>query len=108
VRASLKHVRMIHSDKAGGPQEGSPIDWAALVAHTIHPAKVAILEALRSVGVALSATELTEMLSDGEFNFDIVHYHLLSLAKVGAVAQTSSRPVRGARERHYVLSGLDL
>jgi DNA-binding transcriptional ArsR family regulator len=85
-------------------REISMFDWEKLVASTIHPAKVAIIEALRWTEQPLSATELSEILKEGGFSFDGIHYHLRGLVKVGAVTEASSRTVRGARERFFLLS----
>jgi hypothetical protein len=76
-------------------------DWANLVALTVHPTKVAIVEALKCVGGPLSATELAEILKEGGHNLDMVIYHAGGLVKLGVLELAHIRRVRGARERFY-------
>lgn len=78
----------------------SEFDWASLVALTVHPLKVAIIEALLWVEEPLSATELTRM-GEGDYNLDMVIYHTRGLVKMGVLEATDMRRVRGARERFY-------
>lgn len=91
-------------EKEDNGREIPAVDWSALIAHTVHPAKVAILEALHAIGMPLSATELTELLRDGGFSFDSIHYHLGALAKMAMAEEACTRPDRGSRERYYALS----
>jgi hypothetical protein len=73
-------------------------DWAALVARSVHPLKVAIIECLLWVEEPLSAIEMTQMF-DGDYPLDLVKYHVGRLAKQGAVEVTDERRIRGAREK---------
>jgi DNA-binding transcriptional ArsR family regulator len=75
--------------------------WASLVAATIHPVKVAIIEALLWVHVPLSGTELAEIFGNGDYNLDIVLYHLRGLVRLGLIEVTDTRRARGARERYF-------
>jgi hypothetical protein len=72
--------------------------WGSLVASTIHPVKVAIIEALLWVYEPLSATELTESFGHDDYNFDIVLYHLRALVQFDVVEVTARRHTRGAQE----------
>jgi DNA-binding transcriptional regulator GbsR (MarR family) len=63
--------------------------------------KVAIIEALLWVHEPLSATELEEILEDGDYNLDMVLYHLRGLSRLGVVELTNTRRARGARENYF-------
>ena len=75
-------------------------DWGALVALSVHPLKVAIIECLLWVEEPLSATEMTQMFDSG-YPLDLVKYHVGRLARQGVVEVTDERRVRGAREKYY-------
>jgi hypothetical protein len=84
--------------------DGPAFDWAALVPLVVHPAQVAIVEALLWIGHPLSATELCDLFDEPEcYYLSIVSYHLGKLANYGALRETGSRPVRGATETYYFL-----
>lgn len=90
--------------------EGAPdapeFDWAGLVAQTVHPAKVAIVEALQWIGHPLSALELTAILADAHYGKDLIAYHARALAELGAIEVAASRRVRGAWENYYYFHAL--
>lgn len=92
-----------HGEKGGS----RPFDWATLVAQTVHPVKVAIIEALQWVDQPLSATKLTAMLEDDAYALDDISYHLRGLLKLGSIEVVDSRQGRGAPERFYVLTEAD-
>lgn len=75
--------------------------WDALVPRMVHPLKVAIVEALLWVGQPLSSTDLTKLIDDEEFGLSHVSYHVVTLAKAGAIEQRWNRPVRGTIETFY-------
>jgi hypothetical protein len=77
--------------------------WGALVGHIIHPAKVAIIEAMEWLAVPLSAREL-DRIFDEQFGVSHISYHMRTLAEVGAVEKVRQRAVRGATESFYALS----
>lgn len=77
--------------------------WVELVGLSVHPLKVAILEALLWVREPLSASELTSMLDAPEYELDHVAYHLGKLAKLDVVEPIRERRVRGARETYYFI-----
>jgi hypothetical protein len=90
--------------RPGGTADGGgPVfDWAALVPRIVHPARVAIVEALFYIGQPLSATELRDLFDEPEcYYLSIVSYHLGKLVGYGALAETGSRQVRGATETYY-------
>jgi Helix-turn-helix domain len=74
--------------------------WGSLVASTIHPVKVAIVEALLWVHAPLSASELAALFGCEDFNLDIVLYHLKGLTRLGVLEVTGTRRIRGARETY--------
>lgn len=77
-------------------------DWAELVPRVVHPARVAIVEAMFFIGQPLSATELRDFFDEPEcYYLSIVSYHLGKLVDYGALAETGSRQVRGATETYY-------
>jgi hypothetical protein len=80
---------------------GTRFDWEALVALTIHPVKVAVVEALHFIGHPLSAPELSELLADSHYGVDAIRYHANGLAKLEVIEVTHVRQARGARERYY-------
>lgn len=87
----------------GGKSHRS-FDWAPLVACVIHPAKVAIVEAMLWIEEPLSASAITAMHSDDEHSLGVVSYHLKELAKLDVIAKVSEMPRRGASEKFYFLT----
>jgi Helix-turn-helix domain len=83
-----------------GAQPPQDFSWTSLVAATIHPVKVAIVEALLWVHEPLSATELTELFGHPDYNLDVVLYHLKGLIRLEVISVNSTRRVRGAREKY--------
>lgn len=89
---------MPHGDEAG-------FDWAVLVPLYIHPAKIAIIEALRWIQEPLSANELVHLLGPSNYRLGTLAYHLNDLADRGAIEQVYERQVRGARETYFFFPG---
>lgn len=88
-------------------REGSeplPFSWDELVPLLIHPLRVAIIEALCHIGEPLSATDL-QLVLDDEFPLSRISYHLLTLAKVGAIVPSHQKQSRGSTENFYCLPG---
>ncbi len=84
------------------PQRGiKDFRWESLVAGTVHPVKVAIVEALLWLQAPLSATELARLFGHGDYNLDSVLHHLKGLVRLEAIEVTDIRDARGARERFY-------
>ncbi len=87
-----------------GGSEPLPYSWEELVPLLIHPLRVATIEALRHVGEPLSTTDFREVLDD-QYSLSVISYHLLTLAKVGAVVVARQRQVGASTERFYALPG---
>lgn len=86
-----------HDDECGG----ETFNWSALVPHIVHPAKVAIIEALLWVGEPLSASDLNKLFGDSEFYVSSISYHAIKLDKAGVLKVARTRPVRGFTEKFY-------
>src|SRR5690242_18756507 len=97
-RRSFSVVAMGKENNGGS--RGQELNWSALVSASIHPTKVAILEAIDWLGRPTSPVELDKMLGD-DLRLSDVAYHMKSLLKLGAVEKINDRPVRGARETFY-------
>jgi hypothetical protein len=67
----------------------------------VHPLKVAIVEALLWVGQPLSSSDLSKLIDDEQYGLSHVSYHVVTLAKAGALEARWTRPVRGAVETFY-------
>jgi len=78
-------------------------NWESLVPHLIHPAKVAIIEAMKWIGVPVSPRELDRVF-DEQYGVSLVSYHMRTLLNVGVVEKDRQRPVRGALQTFYALS----
>jgi DNA-binding transcriptional ArsR family regulator len=83
---------------------GETFDWNVLVPHIVHPLKVRIVEAMHWIGQPLSASELSKLIGDEQYSLSHVSYHLVKLAKMGALEVTRERPVRGVVEKFYFFS----
>jgi Helix-turn-helix domain len=85
------------------PMEGHEpsFDWEALVPRIVHPLKVSIVEALWWVGEPLSATDLSKLIGDEKFGLSHISYHMVRLAKSGAIEVVRKRQVRGSVEKFY-------
>jgi hypothetical protein len=78
--------------------------WAILAARTIHPLKVAIIEAMLWLGQPLSPKEMTEMLPVGEYKLDLVSYHFSSMVRLGVLEKRGARQVRGAVKTYHFIT----
>lgn len=81
----------------------NPFNWDALIPISVHPVKVAIIEALEWIGVPLSPKEL-DRLFDKEFGVSLVSYHMRTLADAGVVEKVRQQSVRGAVQSFYTLA----
>jgi hypothetical protein len=107
---------------APGAEIVPQVDWAWLVAATIHPLRVAIIETLRTVDLPATATDIWNALGAEDANLQdlgagstegardlglsqqrVIH-HLKALEALGALAIVTTVPLRPRRERHYVLT----
>lgn len=84
-----------------GKRREQVFDWGAFVPSIVNPIKVAIVEAMQYLEHPLSATELTRLFDDPEFNLPSVSYHVVTLAKVEALVKVRERQVRGSTEKFY-------
>jgi hypothetical protein len=78
-------------------------DWNALIPMSVHPVKVAIIEAMEWIEVPVSPREL-DRLFDEEFGLSLVSYHTRTLADVGVVERVRQQAVRGAIQNFYTLA----
>jgi hypothetical protein len=79
-------------------------DWGTLVAGSVHPIKVEVIEAMRWIGVPMSATALSRSF-DGAQNVGNVAYHVKKMAGQGVLKRVRRRQIRGALETFYELTG---
>jgi hypothetical protein len=80
---------------------GEPFQWELLVPHIVHPLKVEIVEALHWIDTPLSASDLTKVLGHRKYDLSHVSYHMVTLAKTGALRVVRTRQVRGSTEKFY-------
>ena len=82
---------------------GGTFDWGVLVPRTIHPLKVAIIEAMEWIGQPLSPSELASIVSEGKEVFGVSHvsYHMVKLRQLGGLKVTRTERVRGATKTYY-------
>jgi DNA-binding transcriptional ArsR family regulator len=81
--------------------EGDALNWGALVAHSVHPTRLWIIEAMLRIERPLSATELEGVFGKKKKALSSISYHMMVLVKFGIVEEASERPVRGATEHFY-------
>ena len=82
-------------------RDGHRFNWEALIACVLHPAKVAIVEALVWIDQPLSATQLEELFDGSDFYLGIISYHLKGLNAMGVLEIADTEPVRGATEKFH-------
>ncbi len=80
------------------------LDWEALVARSLHPTRLWIIEAMLRIGRPLSATELEGTFGKENLGIASISYHLKILTKHGIVEEVRERKVRGATERFYAFT----
>jgi hypothetical protein len=78
-------------------------NWDALIPSSVHPVKVAIIEAMQWIGVPVSPKEL-DRIFDEEFGVSLVSYHTRTLADIGVVERVRQQAVRGAVQSFYTLT----
>jgi hypothetical protein len=96
-----KHRPPVGPSRVDEGEGDEGFDWESLVPLFIHPAKVAVIEALHWIGQPLSSTELVNLFGHRKYNLGVVSYHVSSLAKVGVIEATGARQARGAQETYY-------
>lgn len=82
---------------------GQPFNWDILIPITVHPVKVAIIEALQWIRVPLSPKEIDLMFGE-ECGVSLVSYHMRTLADAGVVEMVRQQSVRGAVQSFYALA----
>jgi len=85
--------------EGGGP----PIDWEDFAPHIAHPAREAIVEAIRRIDEPLSAPDLKRILDDPRLHLAYVNYHLTALAKAGMLVEFGERAAGSSVETLYLL-----
>jgi DNA-binding transcriptional ArsR family regulator len=85
----------------GYPEGG--VDWERVARATLHPTKVAVLDALaQDRGRVMSPNELSKELGEALGN---VSHHVKSLFELGLLEAAGTEPRRGAVEHYYRLAG---
>jgi hypothetical protein len=80
-------------------------NWETLVPLLVHPAKVAIIEAMAWIELPLSATDLDRLLQ-GHAGISLLSYHLRKLAELGVIERVRQENVRGAVQTFYALPAI--
>jgi helix-turn-helix protein len=84
---------------------GSP-DWEEVARIETHPLRLAIIEAMSmDGGRTLSPAELSYELQEFTRSISDINYHMTKLKKAKLVRLAHTRPVRGALEHFYCLTG---
>lgn len=96
-----KHRPPVRPTRVDAREGDEGFDWESLVPLFIHPAKVAVIEAMQWIEQPLSSTELVNLFEDRKYNLGVLAYHVGSLAKVGVIEVTGVRQARGAQETYY-------
>jgi hypothetical protein len=86
--------------------EGNPPDFAtraflAAIPQFLHPAKVAIIEALAWMDSPLSPTQLEAVLENPTWDLSLISYHVKQLAQKGVLDGIRSQRVRGVVQTFY-------
>jgi hypothetical protein len=87
---------------------GERFDWSLLVPRTVHPLKVAIIEAIEWIGEPMAASELVNVVDEidnEKFGLSHVSYHMNRLEELGALNVVRREQVRGAMKSYYWFSG---
>jgi hypothetical protein len=71
--------------------------WTSLVPRLVHPAKLAIIEALIEAGRPLSAEDLKPLVPAVDGNVELLRYHAKSMVEAG-VLEVASTQVGAAAE----------
>jgi hypothetical protein len=100
-------IRQAPATSTGAGKNGysgtEQLDWGALLSRSIHPTRLWIIEALRIIDRALSASEL-ERVFDGKQSTSAISYHMNTLAKIGIIELADMQQVRGTWKRLYVFT----
>jgi hypothetical protein len=89
-------------DLNGGAGEGR-FPWGSLVSRFLHPAQVAVIEAMLWVDLPLSPSDLRSMFG-GDYSNSHVAYHARALVERGILKLVDTEQVRGATRHIYVIA----
>jgi hypothetical protein len=79
-----------------------PLDWDALVSRTVHPVRVAVLEAMRWIDEPFSAVDLRRMHGDDPPGVEVIAYHMRGLAlDLRVLRLYEEETIRGATRKLY-------
>lgn len=86
--------------------ESTPSDVAAkallaAIPHFLHPAKVAIIEALVWMDEPLSPAQLHAVLEHPTWDLSLISYHVKQFAEKGVLERVRHRQVRGVVQTFY-------
>jgi hypothetical protein len=91
-----------HVDQ-NGSEGGREPAWQMALFASLHPARVAVIEAHLWIAEPLSAKLLSKVF-DGELRLNNLAYHVRVLAQAGVLHSVATVPRRGALEHFYVLA----
>ena len=98
----------INDKTSGASSEGNRDEarspWETLIPHVVHPAKVAVIEALGWMQEPVSSSEFVALFDCDEFYLSLLSYHIRQLVKFGVIRSVRSRQRRGAIETYYYFS----
>jgi hypothetical protein len=79
-----------------------PLDWDMFISRTVHPIRVAALEAMRWIDEPFSATDLNSMFEGDPPGIEAIAYHLRVLASDLPMLQVyEEETVRGSTRKLY-------
>lgn len=89
-----------------GPGKGAAPDLAtkallAAIPQFLHPAKVAVIEALAWMDEPLSPTQLHAVLESPQWDLSLIAYHIKLLAEKGVLSRVRQERIRGAVQTFY-------
>jgi hypothetical protein len=89
------------ASSSDGSRNEATSPWTTLIPHVVHPAKVAVIEALGWMEEPVSSSEFVALFDSDEFYLSLVSYHIRQLVKFGVLRSVRSRQRRGAIETYY-------
>jgi len=79
-----------------------PFDWGLLISHSIHPIRIAAVEAMRWIEEPFSAVDLKRMHEEDPPSVEVIAYHLRVLAtELPMFRVYETERIRGATRRLY-------
>jgi hypothetical protein len=92
------------NDREVSASEMAEAALLAAVPQFLHPAKVAIIEALVWMDEPLSPTQLQAVLEGPQWDLSLMSYHVKQLAEKGVLECVRREQVRGAVQTFYAIS----